>query len=65
MLLNVGNLAKTYGLLPSQVLANATTFDLMVTDVLVTWENHKQNPNDVDQYKTEDLQKMLEKTKKG
>ena len=42
-MINVGILAKTYHLLPSQVLANATTYDIMITDVLTTWENYKNN----------------------
>ena len=63
MLINIGNLAKTYNVLPSYVLENATTFDLMVADVMVTWENHQKNPGDSEQYKTEDLQKLLERSK--
>jgi hypothetical protein len=43
-MISIGHIAKTYGLLPSEVLARATTFDLMITDVYSTWENHQQNP---------------------
>lgn len=32
-------MAKAYGLLPSQVKANATTYDIKVTETLVAWEN--------------------------
>ena len=42
-MLNVGTIAKTYGILPSVVLANATTYDLMIADVMSTWEEHQYN----------------------
>ena len=61
----IGHLAKTYGLLPSEVLARGTTFDLMVMDVCTTWERHQQNPTDINNFKQEDLAKILEKTKNG
>jgi hypothetical protein len=32
-------MAKAYGLLPSQVRDNATTYDIKVTETLVAWEN--------------------------
>ncbi len=63
-MINVGYLAKTYGLLPSQVIANATTYDLMITDVLATWEEHKNNPEKMDNYKTEDLEKLVKEARK-
>ncbi|MFZ9876864.1 MAG: hypothetical protein ACO3EY_07410 [Candidatus Nanopelagicales bacterium] len=62
-MINVGILAKTYHLLPSQVLANATTYDIMITDVLTTWENYKNNPENMDNYKTEDLEKLIRNTR--
>jgi hypothetical protein len=61
----VGILAKTYGLLPSEVLARATTYDIMVADVLTTWENHQQNPTDINNFSTDDLAKILERSKNG
>lgn len=30
-----------YKMLPSQVLTNATTYDMLVTDVLLAWEHQK------------------------
>lgn len=39
-----------YNQLPSIVLRDATTFDLMVADVYATWEKHKQDPADPNQY---------------
>lgn len=42
-MLNVGHLAKTFGMLPSQVVHNATTYDLMIADVMSTWEEYQYN----------------------
>lgn len=61
----MGILAKTYGLLPSEVLARATTYDIMVADVLTTWENHQQNPNKTDHYDPKALAEIVEKTRNG
>jgi hypothetical protein len=36
-------MAKTYHKLPSEVLANGTIFDLMVYDVMMTWEQEQQD----------------------
>lgn len=40
MLLSLDNLAKRYGLLPSEALGRATTFDLYVLDVSSKFQNH-------------------------
>lgn len=61
----IGHLAKTYGVLPSDVLARGTTFDLMVMDVFTTWENHQRNPNDIGNFSQEELQSILEQNKNG
>lgn len=45
-LLQIDGLGKRYGLLPSQVLGNANTFDLYVMDAVLSWESYqhkKQN----------------------
>lgn len=39
MTLTIHNIAKEYGLLPSKVLASATTFDLYVIDTATRWQN--------------------------
>lgn len=62
-MINVGYLAKTYHLLPSQVIANATTYDMMITDVLATWENYKNNPEKMENYKIEDLENLVKATR--
>ena len=70
------SMGKRYSKLPSEVLANANTFDLWVFDVAVTYRNHQQekdlmkmkNPqamtlNDAlsDDSDTNKLQEQLEK----
>lgn len=69
-MINIGHLAKTYGLLPSEVLARATTYDLMVTDVCATWEKMEADKAsgkgvDLNTLPKEQLQEILERTKNG
>ena len=42
MLLTLDNLANRYNCLPSQALANGTTFDLHVLDVSAKWSKRQQ-----------------------
>ncbi len=37
----IGRMAEKYHMLPSEVEANATTYDFMITDVLATYENYQ------------------------
>lgn len=53
-----------YNQLPSTVLREATTFDLMVVDVYSTWERSKENPEDPDLYREDDLMEIM-KTLRG
>lgn len=69
-MISIGHMAKTYGLLPSEVAARATTFDIMITDVYTTWERNEMNkasgkPADLTQVDPEELKKMLEAAKNG
>ena len=61
-------LGKRYGTLPSKLLSNADSFDLMVFDVAVTWEKlqHNKANKTVDQsmYQQEDLQELMNKVRK-
>lgn len=67
MMLNVGTIAKTFGLLPSQVIRDATTYDLMIADVMSTWEDYQykkasgklETPN----YSPEQLEEIFKKGK--
>lgn len=66
-MLNVGVIAKTYGMLPSQVIGNATTYDLMIADVMSSWEEYQYNKamgkNPIPDYTTEELITMFNKAK--
>lgn len=48
-----------YNQLPSTVLREATTFDLMVLDVYTTWEEHKAKPDDGSQYSEDQLKEFM------
>ena len=41
-MINIGMIAKQYGILPSQVREFATTYDLMIYDVMMSWEQYQQ-----------------------
>jgi hypothetical protein len=43
LILTLNNLAKEYGLLPSEALSRATTFDLYVLDVSTRWVSYRQD----------------------
>ena len=64
-MLNIGVIAKTYGMLPSQVIDNATTYDLMIADVMSSWEEYQYNKamgkSTIPEYSTEELLSMLHK----
>ena len=62
-------MAKTYGMLPSEVEARATSFDIMVTDVYTTWEKHQMDKASgrasLDNYNPDDLKELMERTRNG
>jgi hypothetical protein len=60
-MISIGFLAKQYRMLPSEVLARATTYDIMIADVWSAWQEHKSKPDDASQYKTEDLAELIKK----
>jgi hypothetical protein len=69
-MISIGHIAKTYGLLPSEVLERATTFDLMVTDVYTTWERHENDkangrPTDLTNVDPAEIKQMWEAAKDG
>jgi len=41
MVLVIDALGKRYGLLPSQVMQEANTFDIFIMDAALTYENHQ------------------------
>lgn len=65
-------MAKLYGLLPSDVASRATTYDLMVTDVLAAYEHYQavtaqggsMDPEALNEfYDVDDLKQILDKTR--
>jgi hypothetical protein len=57
------NLGKRYGLLPSEVISRASTFDLVIMDMAIGYEHHvqeKQKPGYVPNVSVEDLIKIKE-----
>jgi hypothetical protein len=66
-MINIGMIAKQYGVLPSQVREHGTTYDLMIYDVMMSWEQYQQEraegktptPN----LTQEEMLKMVERTK--
>jgi hypothetical protein len=68
-MITVGRMAREYHLLPSDIVQRASTYDMMIMDVLATYENYiqqkasgKVDPS-VFSYSTQELQKMMEKTR--
>jgi len=41
LVLVIDTLGKRYGLLPSQVMREANTFDIFIMDAAITYENHQ------------------------
>lgn len=64
-MITIGSLAKKYGQLPSQVAAAGTTYDLMIDDIMTTWENYQNNPNDPGNFNEDDLQALMKETRGG
>ena len=68
-ILQIDGLGKRYGLLPSEVLRRADTFDLYILDAALSFENyhHKKANNNgkepVPNYTQEQLLKILRKEK--
>jgi hypothetical protein len=60
-------MAKEYGQLPSFIQANASTFDIMVLDVMTTWEeNNRKQANGqpvIPQVDQGQLETLLKQTK--
>lgn len=56
-------MGQRYGLLPSEIISRASTFDLVVMDMALTYERHHQEKNQpgyVPEVSVEDLMKIKE-----
>lgn len=64
MILTLDNLGKRYGMLPSQILCQASTFDLFIMDASMSYEHDaKRDPSQPPEVAEEDLLKILEKSR--
>lgn len=68
-IMQIDGIGKRYGLLPSEVLKKADTFDLYILDAALTFEqyHHKKAMNNgktpTPDYTTKELLEMLDKVK--
>jgi hypothetical protein len=68
-MITLGRMAEKYGMLPSEVEQRATTYDLMISDVLATYENFQQQKANgkvdptVYQFTDDELKAMMEKAR--
>ena len=66
-MLVIGRMAEKYHMLPHQVAANATTYDYIIQDVLLTYDKFQQKSQqgaDINSLvRTEDLQSIMERTR--
>lgn len=66
-MITIGRMAEKYGMLPSEIEHRATTYDLMISDVLATYENFQQQKANgkvdpsVYQFTDDELKAMMEK----
>lgn len=72
MLISVDALAQRYGLLPTEVLGRASTFDLRVMEVANRYQNRKQTmasgnggPPPAPKLSQKEMEQMLAQVKKG
>lgn len=69
-MLTVGRLAERYHMLPHEIAEKATSFDLMITDVLATYDKYQESKqgnklpdSKVYGYNQDDLMKIRNKAK--
>lgn len=67
-MITVGALAKLYGQLPSYVQANATTYDIQIMDLMLSWEQQQHDEASGKKTKpklsVEQMQSMVDSVKK-
>ena len=68
MAITVDAMAERYGKLPSEVLRDASTVDLIVFDVAVSYRNHKEKQSkgqiDTNDYSQTDLDERFDRVRK-
>ena len=67
-MINIGMIAKQYGVLPSMVREYGNTYDLMIYDVMMSWEQYQQEhasgKKSTPQLSEETMMAALERVKK-
>ena len=64
MIITIDNLGKRYGMLPSEVIVKANTFDLVIMDTALSLERHFQEASKegyVPDISTEELLKIKDR----
>jgi hypothetical protein len=64
LILSIDRMGQRYGLLPSELMMRANTFDLVIMDSAMTLENHYNNASQegyVPDVSVEELQKMKDR----
>lgn len=68
-MITIGTLAKSYGQLPHYVRDHASIYDLMVTNLLVSWENKQIDQltgnKTIPDMSQEEMMAILKKAKQG
>jgi hypothetical protein len=71
MIMLIDTLSERYGILPSEVMTRANTFDVFVADTAIGYRNAVQeramngDKKPLPEFKQSDLQAMLDRTKKN
>lgn len=67
-MINIGMIAKQYGVLPSMVREYGNTYDLMIYDVMMSWEQYQQDKAEgkksTPQLSEEQMMAAIERVKK-
>jgi hypothetical protein len=67
-MINIGMIAKQYGVLPSMVREYGNTYDLMIYDVMMSWEQYQQEQasgkKSTPQLSEEQMMAAMERVKK-
>jgi hypothetical protein len=64
LILTIDNLGKRYGMLPSEIIVRANTFDLVIMDTAMSLERHFQDSSKegyIPEVTTEELLKIKER----
>lgn len=62
-MISIGVMARSFHVLPSQVAQAATSFDLMIMDVMTTWDKFKENPGQQGLVSQENLEQILKRNR--